>query len=192
MKEKEKMGLQVWYDPNNDEQLCKEREEAEKLYLKYNNTSENDTTIKKQLLPHCHPTAAILKPMYTDYGYNCYIGEETFINHESYLMDGAKITIGEHCYIGPYFGCYTAEHPLLFEERNLGYERARPITIGKNCWIGASVTVLPGVTIGEGSVIGAGSIVNKDIPENVVAVGNPCKVIRKITEKDSIFSNDTK
>lgn len=190
MSEKDKMNLGIWYDPNNDIELCNERKEAEKLYTKYNNAVDENQKqeIRNLLFPNCASTADLLTPIYTDYGYNCYIGEGTFINHCAYLMDGGKITIGEHCYIGPYFGCYTAQHPLLYTERNQGFEKATPVYIGKNCWIGASVTVLPGVTIGEGSVIGAGSIVNKDIPANVIAAGNPCKVIRKITKKDTIFN----
>ena len=103
-------------------------------------------------------------------------------------MDGAPVTIGKHCFIGPNCGMYTANHPLNVEERNQGLELAQPITVGDNVWIGADVTILPGITIGEGSVIGAKSLVNKDIPANVIAVGNPCRVVREITEEDRISS----
>ena len=132
----------------------------------------------------------LFPPFYTDYGYNCRIGEETFLNHNAYLMDGALITIGKHCFIGPNCGMYTANHPLVAEERNQGLEQARPITIGDNVWIGADVTILPGVTIGEGSVIGAKSVVTKDIPPNVIALGNPCRVLRAITEADRVQKAD--
>ena len=128
----------------------------------------------------------ILSPFYTDYGSFCRIGANSFLNHNAYLMDGGGITIGHHVFIGPNCGMYTAAHPLLPEERNLGLEKASPIVIGDNCWIGADVTILPGVTIGEGTVIGAKSVVTRDIPAGVIAMGNPCRVIRPITEKDSI------
>lgn len=139
-----------------------------------------------KLLPNKGENVSILAPFIADYGKNCFIGEGTFINYGAYLMDGAPITIGKSCFIGPNCGMYTATHPLLAEERNRGLEKAKPITIGDNVWLGGDVTILPGVTIGEGSVIGAKSLVNKDIPPNVVAVGNPCRVIRAITEEDRI------
>ncbi len=103
-------------------------------------------------------------------------------------MDGAPITVGSFCFIGPNCGLYTASHPLNASQRNQGYEKASPITIGKNVWIGGDVIILPGVTIGDGSVIGAKSVVTKDIPPGVLAVGNPCRVLRSITEEDMIPS----
>ena len=102
-------------------------------------------------------------------------------------MDGAEIKIGDNCFIGPNCGMYTAAHPIFFEERNKGLEKALPINIGDNVWIGGDVTILPGASIGNNSVIGAKSLVTKDIPANVVAFGNPCRVIRKISEKDKII-----
>ena len=96
------------------------------------------------------------------------------------------ITIGSHVFIGPNLGAYTAVHPLVAEERNQGLERALPIVIGDNVWIGGDVTILPGVTIGAEAVIGAGSVVTKDVPAGVVAAGNPCRVLRPITEADRI------
>ena len=101
-------------------------------------------------------------------------------------MDGASISIGKHCFIGPNCGMYTATHPLLAEERNRGLEKNKPITVGDNVWIGGDVTILPGASIGNNSVIGAKSVVVGTIPSNVVALGNPCRVIRHISEKDSI------
>lgn len=196
MTEREKMEARLWYDANYDQDLLKEREEAEELYFQLNHTSpkekEKKEAIIKQLLPNCEEHVDILPPFCTDYGYNCHIGEGTFINHNAYFMDGAPITIGKYCFIGPNCGMYTANHPLDPEERKQGLERALPITIGDDVWIGADVTILPGVTIGEGSVIGAKSLVNKDIPANVLAVGNPCKIIREITEDDKILPADPK
>ena len=192
MTEREKMEAGLWYDANFDQDLLKEREEAEALYFQFNQTSPKDAKKKeellKELLPNREENVDILPPFYTDYGYNCRIGEGTFINHNAYLMDGAPVTIGKHCFIGPNCGMYTANHPLNAEERNQGLELAQPITVGDNVWIGADVTILPGITIGEGSVIGAKSLVNKDIPANVIAVGNPCRVVREITEEDRISS----
>lgn len=148
--------------------------------------------ILRKLIPELGEDCVILSPFVTDYGYYCRIGQGTFINHNAYLMDGGGITIGHHCFIGPNCGMYTAVHPLLAEERNEGLELALPITIGDNCWIGGDVTILPGVTIGSNTVIGAKSVVTKDIPDHVVAAGNPCRVIRAITEKDSIYENAEK
>ncbi len=191
MTEKEKLKKGLWYDANYDEELLKERERAEDLCLEFNSIKPSDKKTKeevlKKLLPNKKEDAVILSPFYTDYGYNCIIGEKTFINHNAYLMDGAEIKIGDNCFIGPNCGMYTAAHPIFFEERNKGLEKALPINIGDNVWIGGDVTILPGASIGNNSVIGAKSLVTKDIPANVVAFGNPCRVIRKISEKDKII-----
>ena len=191
MTEKEKLKKGLWYDANYDEELLKERKRAEDLCLEFNSIKPSDKKTKeevlKKLLPNKKEDAVILSPFYTDYGYNCIIGEKTFINHNAYLMDGAEIKIGDNCFIGPNCGMYTAAHPIFFEERNKGLEKALPINIGDNVWIGGDVTILPGASIGNNSVIGAKSLVTKDIPANVVAFGNPCRVIRKISEKDKII-----
>ena len=190
MTEKEKMQKGMWYDANFDKELLAERIEADGLCYEFNHThskeAEKRAEILDKLLPNKGENVSILAPFIADYGKNCFIGEGTFINYGAYLMDGAPITIGKSCFIGPNCGMYTATHPLLAEERNRGLEKAKPITIGDNVWLGGDVTILPGVTIGEGSVIGAKSLVNKDIPPNVVVVGNPCRVIRAITEEDRI------
>lgn len=190
MTEREKLEKGLWYDANYDTELLEERANAEELYFYFNQTNPKDAAKKedilKQLLPHKGENITILSPFCTDYGYNCFIGNETFINHNAYLMDCAPITIGKHCFIGPNCGMYTAIHPIVAKERNQGLEMAKPITIGDNVWIGGDVTILPGVTIGEGSVIGAKSLVTKDIPANVIAVGNPCRVVRPITDEDLI------
>lgn len=193
MSERDKMNQGLWYDANYDTELLDERTKAEDLCFQFNNTRPSDSERKeallRQLLPKLGEQAVVLAPFFADYGYNCVIGANTFLNHNAYLMDGAPITIGTNCFIGPNCGMYTATHPLLAEERNRGLERAKPIVIGNNVWLGASVIVLPGVTIGDDSVIGAGSIVTKDIPAGVVAIGNPCRVIRPITESDRISSD---
>lgn len=191
MQEKEKKDNGFWYDASNNE-LVNERIEAKELCMYFNLTSPKDkekqNNILKKLLPNASLNIEILEPFHCDYGYNIYIGNNTFINHGAYLMDCGDVIIGQNTFIGPHCGIYTASHPLLSEERNKNIEIAKPITIGNNVWIGADVTILAGVTIGDNTVIGAKSLVTKDIPSNVIAVGNPCKVIRKITEKDSINS----
>lgn len=190
MTEAEKMRAGLWYDANFDKELLEQRLAAEDLCFELNQTRPKDTAkrekILEELMPGMEENCSILSPFVTDYGCYCRIGHDTFINHNAYLMDGGGITIGHHCFIGPNCGMYTAVHPLIAEERNAGLEKALPIVIGDNCWIGADVTILPGVTIGSNTVIGAKSVVTKDIPDHVVALGNPCRVLRAITEDDRI------
>lgn len=190
MTEREKSEKGFWYDANHDAELLEHRENADELCYRLNHTppgaTEEREAIMKALLPNRGKDTTILPPFYTDYGHNCFIGDNTFINRNAYLMDGAPVRIGSFCFVGPNCGMYTATHPLTAEERNQGLEKAKPIVIGDNVWIGGDVTILPGVTIGENTVIGAGSVVTKDIPAHVIAAGNPCRVLREITEKDSI------
>lgn len=134
--------------------------------------------VRKKSVPHEE------QPFYCDYGYNIEIGENFYANMNCVILDEAKVTFGDNVFIAPSCGFYTAGHPLDVEQRNRGLEYARPIRVGNNVWIGAQVCVLPGVTIGDNTVIGAGSVVNRDIPANVIAAGNPCRVIREITEED--------
>ena len=190
MTEQERMEAGMWYDANFDPHLADLRLAVKALCWELNSLPPADAKKHEELLhkivgqlddPH-----EILAPFMVDYGFNVSIGAGTFINHDSYLMDCAPITIGSHVFIGPRFGAYTALHPLDAEQRNSGIERALPITIGDNCWFGGNVTVLPGVTIGEGCVIGAGSVVTRDIPANSLAMGMPCRVIRPITEEDRL------
>lgn len=193
MTESEKMQAGLWYDANYDQELMHQRLAAEELCFEFNSTRPSDIQRKnatlKKLIPDLGERCVILSPFTTDYGCYCHIGDDTFINHNAYLMDCADITIGSHCFIGPNCGLYTAIHPILPEDRNQGLEKARPIIIGNNCWLGGDVTVLPGVTIGENSVIGSGSVVTRDIPANVVAAGNPCRVLRSIGPGDSVMAS---
>ncbi len=194
MTQKERLEKGLWYDANYDRELLALRVRAEELCFALNQTPPGEDgkrgELLTRLLPHKGESVTILSPFYTDYGDHCRIGDHTFINHNAYLMDCAPITIGKFCFIGPSCGIYTAIHPIAAEDRNLGLEKARPIVIGDNVWIGGDVTILPGVRIGSGSVIGAGSVVTKDIPENVVAAGNPCRVLRAITEQDRLSAQD--
>lgn len=120
------------------------------------------------------------QPFRCDYGCNIFIGEDFFANFNLTILDEARVTFGDHTFIGPNVSIYTACHPIEPDERNTGDEWALPVTVGHNVWIGGSVTILPGVTIGDNVVIGAGSVVTRDIPSNSVAVGNPARVVKKI------------
>lgn len=126
-------------------------------------------------------------PFHCEYGFHITLGEDFYANTGCVMLDVARITIGKNVMFGPNVSLYTAGHPLHPDSRNSGYEYGIPITIGDNVWIGGSCVVLPGVTIGDNAVIGAGSVVTKDIPANVCAAGNPCRVIREITEADRPF-----
>lgn len=192
MTEREKLERGLWYDANYDEDLCRERERANELAHRLNQASPGDAAAResllRKLLGHVGEHVEVLSPLYVDYGRNVSIGDWSFLNHGAYLMDGAPITIGSHVFVGPNLGAYTAQHPLVAEERNLGLERALPITIEDDVWIGGDVKIMPGVTIGRGSVIGAGSVVTRDVPAGVVAMGSPCHPVRPITEADRVRS----
>ena len=192
MTEREKLERGLWYDANYDEDLCRERERANELAHRLNQASPGDAAAResllRELLGHVGEHVEVLSPLYVDYGRNVSIGDWSFLNHGAYLMDGAPITIGSHVFVGPNLGAYTAQHPLVAEERNLGLERALPITIEDDVWIGGDVKIMPGVTIGRGSVIGAGSVVTRDIPAGVVAMGCPCRPVRPITDADRVRS----
>ncbi|MGG7185842.1 sugar O-acetyltransferase, partial [Clostridium butyricum] len=118
------------------------------------------------------------------YGSNIEVGENFYSNYNYIMLDVGKITIGKNVMFAPNVSIYTAGHPIHPQSRNSGYEYGIPVTIGDNVWVGGSVVINPGVTIGNNVVIGSGSVVTKDIPDNVIAVGNPCRVIREITEED--------
>lgn len=187
---RERMARGLWYDANFDPELAAARAAGKDLANTFNSTPYSMPEIREQLLRqlvgHLGENVEVNSPLMVDYGSNVSIGDGSFLNHGAYLMDGAAITIGSHCFIGPNFGAYTAQHPLLPGQRNNGLERALPITIEDDCWIGGDVKVMPGVTIGRGCVIGAGSLVTHDIPAGYVAMGSPCKPRRPITDEDLI------
>ena len=184
MTEKEKMLLGKIYNANYDKELLKEREIAQDLCFEYNNIRPSNFEKRKELikkmLGKTKENFLIEQPFWCDYGYNIELGENFYSNHNLIILDGNKVKFGDNVFIAPNCSFYTAGHPIDVERRNQGLEYAKPITIGNNVWIGGNVCVLPGVTIGDNVVIGAGSVVNKDIESNTVAVGNPCKVIKKI------------
>lgn len=198
MTEKEKMLSGMLYKAS-DIELTKQRDFARNASALYNQTTEEELEqrddILKKLLGHKGDGVEIFPFVKFDYGCNTYIGDNCYINFNCTFLDCAEIRIGDDVFIGPNVSLLTPIHPLLARERNVRIdengqryvmESCKPITIEDNVWIGGNVTVTPGVTIGHDSVIGAGSVVTKDIPSGVVAAGVPCKVIREITEKDSV------
>lgn len=188
MTEWEKAQQGYLYDANYDESLIENRLRCADLCFEFNQCKPSDlekqNQIMKELLGEIKGSFFITAPFYCDYGTNISIGENFYTNHNCTILDGAKVTFGDNVFIAPNCVFSTAGHPIDVEQRNAGLEIALPITVGDNVWFGTQVSVLPGVTIGSNTVIGAGSVVNKDIPSGVIAAGNPCRVIRKITEED--------
>ena len=186
MKEIDKMRNGEWYDANFDPEQVKTRMKLEVLCNKFNQAepgSEEQLSLLKEILQDDLPkNFGIFSPAYFDFGFLTHFGEGTQVNRGCYFMDGGEITIGKNVFIGPFCGFYTATHPMTYEERNKGLERALPIKVGDNCWFGGNVVVLAGVTIGPGCVIAAGSVVTKDIPANSVVAGVPA-VVKKTKEK---------
>lgn len=172
------------YDANNDPALIAERLECKELCRDYNDLRPRETEARdvllRKILGNAGVQLLIEQPFYCDYGYNIHVGNNFYANFNLVILDEAPVTFGDNVFIAPNCGFYTAGHPIDADERNKGLEYARPITVGDNVWIGAGVTVLPGVTIGDNCVIGAGSVVVKEIPPYSLAVGNPCKIIKTI------------
>jgi Acetyltransferase (isoleucine patch superfamily) len=184
MNDLERIKKGMWYDANNNPEIVKERYNTFDKCFYLNQTLPSDMEKKKilieQLLGYLPKNLEIVTPFICDYGKNIHLGNNIFINCQCYFMDGADITVGDNVFIGPYCGFYTATHPLDYNNRNKGLEKALPIVIGDNCWFGANVSVLPGVTIGSGCVIAAGSVVTKDVPCHSMVAGVPAKVIKEI------------
>lgn len=184
MTEKEKRDCGRIYNPNYDEELGKEILSAKDKCFQYNTILPSDVQAKdraiKEILGKTGERITITSPFWCDYGYNIEVGENFYANHNLVILDGAKVTFGDNVFIAPDCGFYTAGHPIDVAMRNEGLEYAYPITVGDNVWIGGGVKVMPGVTIGSNVVIGAGSVVTKDVPDNVIAFGNPCRVQKKI------------
>lgn len=184
MTEKEKRNNGQIYNSNYDKELRKEMLEAQDLCFEYNNTRPSDIEKRAnqiiKIVGKIGKNFLIEQPFLCDYGYNIEIGDNFYANHNLTILDAAKVIIGDNVFIAPNCGIYTAYHPIDVAERSKGLEYAKPIKIGNNVWIGGNVTILPGVTIGDNCTIGAGSVVTKDIPDNSIAYGNPCKVAKKI------------
>lgn len=199
MTEKEKMFAGKIYDPFC-EGMPEERTRAHILCKAYNDTTEADEEERQKILSRLMPNRGknvyLQGPIYFDFGTHISMGEGSFANFNFTVLDEGKVTIGKNVFIGPNVSLLTPIHPLRYQERNAFYnkktgsmtnlERAGSIFIGDNCWLGGGVTVCPNVTIGQGCVIGTGSVVTRDIPPHSLAVGSPCRVVRSITESDSI------
>jgi maltose O-acetyltransferase len=187
MNQKERMlrelPYKAWLDGLTEERLAVRR-----LLYKYNSIEPDDTeqknTLIRQIIGKTGNSLNIEPPFHCDYGVNIEIGNNFYANFNLVILDVAKVIIGDNVMCGPNVSIVTAGHPIHFASRNSGYEYGISITIGNNVWLGSNVVVNPGVTIGENSVIGSGAIVTKDIPPNVIAVGNPCRVLRTITDED--------
>lgn len=188
--EKEKMLAGEPYFANG-KQLFTERLHARNILFKINNLPPHKlkerAALFAELFAEVGKNCFIEPPFYCDYGYNITIGKNFFANFNLTILDCANVEIGDNVLIAPNVCLYTAGHPVHPEPRTKGYEFALPITIADNVWIGGNALVNPGISIGENSVIGAGSVVTKDIPANVVAAGNPCSVLKQITENDKNF-----
>lgn len=199
MTEQEKMLAGMLYDPA-DETLTQKRTRAHKLWQQFNNTFEDEEAQRSSLLHrlfgHIGKGTYISSPLYVDYGEFTTIGDRCFTNFNLTILDTCPVTIGNDVFIGPGCSILTPLHPLLAEERQMhtrengslyDLEYGAPITIEDGVWLAGNVKVCGGVTIGRGSVIGAGSVVTRSVPAGVVAAGSPCRVIREITQADSVL-----
>lgn len=186
MTEKERMLAGRLYRASDPELLAGDIRKW-RLIHRLNQTTdvEEVRSIFRELLGSIGKEFWIQPPFYCDYGSNIYIGEHFYANYDCVILDPGKVVIGDHVFLAPRVSIYTATHPIDAEIRNSELEYAKPVTIGSSVWIGGNTVINPGVTIGDNVVIGSGSVVTRDIPGGVIAVGNPCRVLREITEKDN-------
>lgn len=184
MSEEEKMMAGEIYDANYNKELFEKRLQAKELCNQFNTAKVRNIEEKRKILENLFQKQidimGIEPNFYCDYGFNISLGKNFYSNHNLVILDANKVEFGENVFIGPNCGFYTSGHPLDYETRNKGLEYAKPIKVGDNVWIGGNVCVMPGVTIGNNVVIGAGSVVIRNIPSNVVAVGNPAKIVKKL------------
>ena len=191
MTDYEKLHSGEIYDPNNEDIFKEQIKCLDRLY-DFNATRptelEKRAEMLKEMLAEVGENCYIEPPFHSNWGgKNVHLGNNVYFNFNATMVDDTHIYIGDYTMLGPNVVIATAGHPILPELREKALQYNMPVHIGKNCWLGAGVIVLPGVTIGDNTVIGAGSVVTKDIPANVVAVGNPCKVLREINEHDKEF-----
>ena len=195
MTEKENMIAGKVYN-SQDSELVAALNKSKSLCRQYNNLDFSNVAARKVIIDellqeeHNDGYCVFTPPFWCDYGFNVKVGKNFYSNHNLVILDCAEVTFGDNVFVGPNCGFYTAIHPIDAHQRNTGIELAKPIKVGSDVWFGGGVTVLPGVTIGNNVVIGAGSVGVKDIPSGVVAVGNPCKPIRKNTEADKLDLDD--
>lgn len=188
--QRERQERCMWYQPDSDPELVAMMTAASDLCIAYNNTPASASTKRAEILDKLFPNkganVTFNGPVYCDYGSNVYIGDDCFFNYHVVFLDGCPITFGDRVLVGPNCSFYTPQHAKDLEHRRAGYERSSAIVVGSDVWFGGGVSVLPGVHIGDGSIIGAGSVVTHNIPAGVIAVGNPCRVLRPITDDDII------
>lgn len=189
--EKKKMLSGRLYCPREDENLKNDYKKCRRLVRLYNATTEEETEYRSQLISEllggCGEHCRFEPPVHFDFGCNTYIGNHFYANFDCVILDVNRVVIGDNVRFGPKVCVFTAGHPIDPDIRNEVLQYGYPITIGDNVWIGGNTVINPGVTIGENAVIGSGSVVTKDIPANVVAAGNPCRVIREINARDREF-----
>lgn len=188
--EREKMVTGQLYNSLSKD-LIEDRLYTKEQLKRFNEAGVREIELRKKILEEMFSTTNgefyIEQPFFCSYGYNIHWGKNAYANYNLTIIDNGKVEVGDNVMIGPSVQLLTACHPLDAEERNALIEFTKPIIIGDNVWIGGGAIVLPGVTIGKNCVIGAGSVVTKDIPNDVVAAGNPCRIIREITAKDKIL-----
>lgn len=189
MSEKDKQHTGEVYFPGDPEILKEQVQYQEKLY-DYNQTrpseQEKRTNLLKEMFAEIGENCYIEPPFHANFGgHHCHFGKNVYANYNLTAVDDTHIYVGDNTMIAPNVILASAAHPLDPEERRKGYQYNQPVHIGKNCWLGAGVIVVPGVSIGDDTVIGAGSVVTKDIPSGVVAVGNPCRVIKEIKREET-------
>ncbi|WP_446424462.1 sugar O-acetyltransferase [Mailhella sp.] len=195
MTEKEKMLAGMLYStrPGSDVQAKRELDRARELCALCNRMLPSQDAerlaLLRQLLGRTGERFWIGHNFWCDFGSNIVLGEDFFANHDLVILDCAPVTFGRSCFVGPQCGFYTAAHPIHAVQRSVGMQYALPITVGDEVWFGGHVCVMPGVSIGSQSVIGAGSVVTHDIPSGVVAAGNPCRVLRPVSEADILPEN---
>lgn len=190
MTQKEMMLSGMLYN-SRDKELQEDAKRSRRITRLFNNTTEEQGSYRTELLKelfgrtgeHIH----IEPPFRCDYGSNTYIGENFYANFDCIILDVAEVNIGNNCLVGPRVCIYTPVHPYDAEIRAIGIEMGKPVTIGNSVWIGGNAVINPGVKIGNNVIIGSGSVVTRDIPDDVIAAGNPCRVIRPITKEDKKY-----
>ena len=190
MDQRERMLAGLPYIPMRDG-LLEMYEDCHRKLFRYNSlppdAEEERDALLRSILGKCGKTVTIMGPFYCDYGFNIEVGERFYANYNFTVLDVARVSIGANVLCGPNVALYTAAHPLHPESRNSGYECGMPVVIGDNMWLGGNVVVNPGVRVGSNVVIGSGSVVTRDIADNMLAAGNPCRPLRPITEEDRDF-----
>lgn len=179
------------YKLNDDKELNEDFMRARRLTRLFNSMTEEQMEERKEIIKELFKSTGenvhVEQTFHCDYGCHISVGENFYANYDCIMVDVCEIIIGDNVLLAPRVGLYTAGHPIDAAVRNEGLEFGKPVIIGDNVWIGENAVINPGVTIGSGVVIGSGSVVTKDIPDHVVAVGNPCRVLRKINEEDKIY-----